>query len=217
MERSLSFRQRLLHSLPVLLALLGIGVIYTVLSSQYSLGPRYFMLGLIVVLLGGFVGALYVGHLPTMRALSLLLLAVITVGEAVSASGLIMEILSATNRLSEVPHSAALVLLRDGTFVWLVNLLTFSVWYWEIDDGGPMSRLHGYQSRDLLFPQKTIGDDTWVPHFVDYLFLAFNTSTAFSPTDTMVLSVRIKLLMMVQALLSLIVIAIIAARAVNTL
>jgi hypothetical protein len=57
----------------------------------------------------------------------------------------------------------------------------------------------------------------WFPHYVDYLFLAFNTSTAFSPTDTLVLSARAKLLTMTQALVSLTVLAIIAARAINTL
>ena len=61
------------------------------------------------------------------------------------------------------------------------------------------------------------GEKPWIPHFVDYLFLAFNTSTAFSPTDIQVLSVRIKLLMMLQSIISLTVLAIIAARAINTL
>jgi hypothetical protein len=201
----------------MLMALLLIGGIYTLLSNQFTLGPRYFMLGLIAVLVLGLIGALYVGHRPTTRTLSLLLLGVITLGEAVSASALIMNILTATRRISEVPHATALVLLRDGALVWLVNVLTFSVWYWEIDDGGPLHRLRGYQSSDLLFPQKTTGNDEWMPHFVDYLFLSFNTSTAFSPTDTLALSMRIKLLMMVQALISLTVIAIIAARAINTL
>ena len=61
------------------------------------------------------------------------------------------------------------------------------------------------------------GEQNWSPNFIDYLFLAFNTSTAFSPTDAMVLSRWAKILMMIQAILSLLVIAILGARAVNML
>jgi uncharacterized membrane protein len=61
------------------------------------------------------------------------------------------------------------------------------------------------------------GEDEWEPHFIDYLFLAFNTSTAFSPTDVPVLTRWAKILMMVQALISLLVIALLAGRAVNIL
>ncbi len=94
-------------------------------------------------------------------------------------------------------------------------------WYWEIDGGGP-SRRHaeGYRSEDFVFPQSSLEQLSgvpWIPHYVDYLFLAFNASTAFSPTDTLVLSVRAKLLMMIQSLISLVVLAIIAARAINTI
>jgi uncharacterized membrane protein len=72
----------------------------------------------------------------------------------------------------------------------------------------------------FLFPQmmgREAGDPSWTPHFIDYLFLAFNTSTAFSPTDTAVLSRTAKLATMLQSLISLIIIALIAARAVNIL
>src|SRR5207245_2439240 len=101
------------------------------------------------------------------------------------------------------------------------NLLTFALWYWEVDGGGPAHR-HATRcgSSDFAFPQRVIGDQqdaAWVPEFVDYVFLAFNTSTAFSPTDTMVLARRAKLLMMYQSILSLITIAVLAARAINTI
>jgi len=61
------------------------------------------------------------------------------------------------------------------------------------------------------------GQQNWSPNFFDYLFLAFNTSTAFSPTDTPALARWAKGLMMLQALLSLIIIALLAARAVKIL
>lgn len=102
-----------------------------------------------------------------------------------------------------------------------MNILAFAVWYWEIDGGGPARRHPGrHSSTDFAFPQQQDDDglvEGWSPGFVDYLFLAFNTSIAFSPTDTLVLSRRAKLLMMAQALISLVVLAVLAARAINTL
>src|SRR5262249_17662670 len=97
------------------------------------------------------------------------------------------------------------VLLRNAALIWISNVLVFAVWYWEIDADGPICRHSGpYRSNDLVFPQRQregAGDD-WVPDFVDYLFLAFNSSTAFSPTDTLILSHRMKVLMMCQSVIS---------------
>ena len=99
--------------------------------------------------------------------------------------------------------------------------MTFTVWYWEIDGGGPAQRRQEeHHSEDFLFPQMNLDDKTsrtWSPSILDYLFLAFNTSTAFSPTDTAFLSRRAKLLMMVQALLSLVILAVLVSRAINAL
>lgn len=84
-----------------------------------------------------------------------------------------------------------------------------------------MRRLDGHISTDFLFPQLQIGDGTssggWSPYFIDYVFVAFNASTAFSPTDTLLLSRRAKILMMVQSLIAVVTVVVIAARAVNTL
>jgi uncharacterized membrane protein len=111
--------------------------------------------------------------------------------------------------------------LRDAALLWVINVVTFAVWYWEVDGGGPAQRRReGYVSEDFLFPQMNFGNKTahnWSPGFLDYLFLAFNTSTAFSPTDTAFLSQRVKLLMMVQALLSLVILAVLVSRAINAL
>jgi uncharacterized membrane protein len=149
------------------------------------------------------------------------MLGVITVGEALSTGALVAGLLGTSLRISDLPHETALGLLRDAALIWLVNTMTFALWYWELDGGGPSRRLHqGYASRDFVFPQKAgpaADDQRWCPRFIDYLFLAFNTSTAFSPTDTLVLSPRAKLLMMIQSLISLVVLAVIAARAINTL
>jgi branched-subunit amino acid transport protein len=117
-------------------------------------------------------------------------------------------------------------LLRSSVILWISNILVFASWYWRLDAGGPNARdrraVHTQGS--FLFPQMTLDnsdpDSTangWSPGFVDYLFLAFNTSTAFSPTDVPVLSRWAKLLMMLQAIISLATIALLAARAVNIL
>lgn len=118
------------------------------------------------------------------------------------------------------------VLLRSSAILWASNILVFASWYWRLDAGGPNARdRRSFHSEGaFLFPQMTLdpGDpgspvNGWSPGFVDYLFLAYNTSTAFSPTDVPVLSRWAKLLMMVQASISLATIALLAARAVNIL
>ena len=100
-------------------------------------------------------------------------------------------------------------------------IVVFGLWYWELDGGGPVARIQrGYAPTDLLFPQNQQGGslaEGWSPAFVDYFFVAFNASSAFSPTDTLVLSQRTKLLMMLQSLSSIVMLAILAARAINTL
>jgi hypothetical protein len=103
----------------------------------------------------------------------------------------------------------------------VINVATFAVWYWEIDGGGPGRRYReGNVSDDFLFPQMNVDDKSahgWSPGFLDYLCLTFNTSTAFSPTDMAFLSRRAKLLVMVQALLSLVILAVLVSRAINAL
>jgi hypothetical protein len=102
-------------------------------------------------------------------------------------------------------------MLRSAAALWITNILVFASWYWRLDAGGPLERERSGVHTDgaFLFPQMTLdqqstrdGEDCRSPGFVDYLFLAFNTSTAFSPTDCSVLSRWAKSLMMVQALIS---------------
>jgi len=137
----------------------------------------------------------------------------VTVAVVVSTVLLVSSALSA--------GTSAPALLRDAALLWIINVATFSVWFWETDGGGPAwRRTEGHRSEDFLFPQMNIGGESarlWSPGFLDYLFLAFNTSTAFSPTDTAVLSRRAKVLMMVQALLSLVILAVLVSRAINAL
>lgn len=112
-------------------------------------------------------------------------------------------------------------LLGSSVVIWITNLLAFSLLYWEIDGGGPDERINSDSWRaDFVFPQPVRAVDinpNWQPNFLDYLFLGFSTATAFSPTDTLPLTTRARMLMMVEAGASLMTIAITAARAVNIL
>jgi uncharacterized membrane protein len=105
--------------------------------------------------------------------------------------------------------------------IWLTNVIVFSLWYWELDRGGPDERSSPqHREPDFLFPQMSTpgcAPQGWRPHFLDYLYVAFTNATAFSPTDTMPLTRWAKLLMLVQSLASLLTIAMVAARAVNIL
>jgi uncharacterized membrane protein len=211
-----------IRNLPAVASLLAIGLIYYIISGELSIGPRGLILALIIALSGALILAIRMQYLHVRRSLGVIILVIVTASEAISTSALVASLLTAgAPGAAELPHQMALSLLRDAALIWLVNVLTFAFWYWELDGGGPAQRHHhGYASRDLVFPQVTLaqpGDAPWTPHFTDYMFLAFNTSTAFSPTDTLVLSRRAKLLMMTQSLISLTLLAIIAARAINTL
>lgn len=110
-------------------------------------------------------------------------------------------------------------LLVDAVIIWMINIIVFALWFWGLDGGGPAIR-HAQRKPtfEFLFPQALIKDAApFSPGFVDYLFLSFTNATAFSPTDTMPLSQRAKLLMMAEAMISLLTIAFVAARAVNIL
>ncbi len=198
---------------PAAVALLAVGALYGVISDGLTLGPRAFLLALVSVLLIPLVTAHQQGRHHLARWLGFGLVGLVTVAVVVSVFLLVSSPLS-----SQTP---APTLLQDAALLWVINVVTFAVWYWEIDGGGPAQRhQEEHHSEDFLFPQMNLDDKVardWSPGFLDYLFLAFNTSTAFSPTDTAVLSRRAKVLMMVQALLSLLILAVLVSRAINTL
>ena len=112
-------------------------------------------------------------------------------------------------------------LLTSSIVLWVSNVLIFSLLYWQIDLGGPEARLHrSHRHPDWLFPQAGLPEDLapgWHPTFIDYLFLSFTTATAFSPTDTLPLTSRAKLLMMAESTISLVNLVAVAARAINIL
>ena len=122
---------------------------------------------------------------------------------------------------TRAPETGATALLWDALLVWGSNILIFATWYWTLDRWGPGALPSDPSApRDFWFPEQDrpiLGGEHWRPGLIDYLFLAFNTSTALSPTDAPVLSPWAKLLMMLQATISLTVVVLLAARAVNIL
>ncbi len=112
-------------------------------------------------------------------------------------------------------------LLIDALNIWFTNVVVFALWFWNLDRGGPATRdLHPDRRADLLFPQMggaVPNSENWTPGFVDYFFVSFTNATAFSPTDTMPLTTRTKLLFIVQSAASLLTVGLVAARAVNIL
>lgn len=204
---------------PAALALLATGGLRLALPEQLSVGPDWMLLAVIVALLIPIEAARRAGQSHLSRILGFFALGIVTL-DMVWSLGLLV---AALPQHKEQP----LDLLISAAALWITNILVFASWYWRLDAGGPGAReLHGaHTDGAFLFPQMTLDAETrramseeaWSPGFVDYLFLAFNTSTAFSPTDVPVLSRWAKVLMMLQSLISLATIALLAARAVNIL
>ncbi|NJC64178.1 DUF1345 domain-containing protein [Planosporangium flavigriseum] len=152
---------------------------------------------------------------PVLRAAAIGLVIVASLATAWSAGRLVYRIVygGGTND--------AVVLLLNGGAIWLTNMIVFALWYWEGDRGGPAARANARDDYpDFMFPQMTsphAAHRDWEPHFVDYLYLSFTNSTAFSPTDTLPMSRWAKLTMMGQSMVSLATVALVVARAINIL
>lgn len=172
----------------------------------------------VAILLIPTIGTHLAGRTTLNFVLGIVLLSVITVAVVSSLAFLIAGLL----HKREPPQE----LLRSAVALWISNVLVFASWYWRLDAGGPHRRdlREAHTEGAFLFPQmmtlhpgSKLASAAWKPGFVDYLFLAFNTSTAFSPTDVPVLSRWAKVMMMVQSCISLGTLAILAARAINIL
>lgn len=148
------------------------------------------------------------------QRLALVLTALVTLTNFVSLLTLIRVMLAGH---SNIPGQS---LLLDAMNIWATNVIAFSLIYWGVDRGGPASsHLCIINKDDFLFPQMMIDEikDDWTPGFPDYLYLSFTNATAFSPTDTMPMTDRAKMLMMLESAISLLTLALVAARAVNIL
>jgi hypothetical protein len=148
------------------------------------------------------------------RIVTMLFFVIVGLGDAHNLTELLTKMVYHSGEIT------GLRLLNSSIAVWASMVLVFSLAYWRIDRGGPESRAnHRNGKPDWLFPQREAQEaaEEPEPRFVDYLFLAFCTATAFSPTDTLPLTARAKLLMMLESMISLVTIVAVAARAINIL
>lgn len=204
---------------PAMLALLAVGGLWLAMPESLSVGPDWLLITVVTVLLIPTIWTRRRGLDDLNKFLGYVVTSIVTV-DMVWSLGLLVAALP-------LHRESPLDLLRSAAALWITNILVFALWYWRLDAGGPRAReLRGVHTDGaFLFPQMTLHhqgkrdppEQSWSPGFVDYLFLAFNTSTAFSPTDSPVLSTWAKLLMMTQALISFATVALLAARAVNIL
>jgi hypothetical protein len=150
-----------------------------------------------------------------LRMLSMIAIGLLSVANAWSAVRLVIGLVDGTLGNTAEP------LLASGGVIWLTNVIVFSWWYWELDRGGPAARAHAtHQCPDFMFPQMTSPDlapPDWEPMYLDYAYLSFTNATAFSPTDVMPMSRWAKAAMTLQAMVSIVVVALVVARAVNVL
>jgi hypothetical protein len=222
---------------PVLLplaAIAGAAALYATLPTRFIAGPnaglfgvvRWIVPGLTVLLLIGLLASFPEGRLVRKLGLELAMvhlgrrIVVLFVTALISAANF-ASILLLVHLLIAGAHTNARLLLRAGVHMWCVNVLVFALWFWELDNGGPIKRLKaGALGRDFLFPQQAqpgVGEPGWQPLFLDYLYVSFTNATAFSPTDAMPLSRWAKMLMLVESSASLVLAIMVAARAINIL
>jgi hypothetical protein len=182
---------------PVAVALLTVSGLYAALPAPLVVIPHWYLLIIVLALLVPTRLAHYRGHHDLNQRLGYVVNGVVTAAMV----GSLALLIRALPTRDETPVR----LLCSAASLWVTNILVFALWYWRLDAGGPNRRDQrvGHPTGAFLFPQM-VGQDpqaptesqTWSPNFVDYLFLAFNASTALSPTDVPVLSRWAKLLMM---------------------
>jgi hypothetical protein len=201
------------------IAFVAVGGLRFALPESLSVGPDWLLLAVVCLLSIPIFVSRRRKHVRLNQVLGYVLSSVVTLDMIWS----LWLLLAALPGHKQSPSD----LLRSAAALWITNIIVFASWYWRLDAGGPHAReLQGaHTDGAFLFPQMTLPPDTrremgeaeWTPGFVDYLFLAFNTSTAFSPTDVPVLSRWAKMLMMTQSLISFSTVVLLAARAVNIL
>jgi hypothetical protein len=202
---------------PALAAVAAISALYLFLPERLTFGPNWLLPVIVLVLIIPVVVTHRLNNSNLNRVFGIALSSVVTAALIWSLGSLIAGL--------PAKKETPVQLLTAAGALWISNILIFACWYWRLDAGGPHQReLHRFHTDGaFLFPQMTLPANSkllkahWHPGFVDYLFLAFNTSTAFSPTDVPVLSRWAKSLMMVQSSVSLGALVILAARAINIL
>jgi hypothetical protein len=191
--------------------------LYLLLPDRLIPGPRFVVPSLEAVLLVAVT--ILVPHRTTVKAPARRILAVLVIGLVTVANTINLVLLISQLLKGGVQMGRELIV--SSIAIWLTNVTVFGLWYWELDRGGPFARhQRSHREPDFLFPQMATpgaGRPDWAPSFVDYFYVSLTNATAFSPTDTMPLTPVAKSLMGLQAIASLLTVAVVAARAVNIL
>jgi hypothetical protein len=205
---------------PMALAVVATGLLRAALPHELRNGDAAW---LFLVLVVGLLAVLIIGDpgridrdRPWLHNLTSVMIGLISVANADAAIRLVVGIINVSSFTQN-----AKVLLASGGAIWLSNIITFALWYWNLDRGGPAARAAGrYVRPALIFPEmlhpQHVGEN-WTPTFVDYFHFAFATATAFSPTDVSAVKPWMKLMMMAEEAISLVVAILVVARAVNIL
>lgn len=183
------------------------------LTDTLRFGPKLLVAGLelLLVFAIGFTGPRrHTNSAVAHRSLSVLLISLVSLANA----GQLALLTKALINGSQLPGKT---LLSGALAIFLTNIIMFGLWYWELDSPGLSGRHKNKSNENFLFPQYANGATSWKPGFVDYLYISLTNGTAFSPTDTLPLTHRAKSLMSVQALISLLTVVLVTARAVNIL
>ncbi|MEU3062620.1 hypothetical protein AB0P12_13600 [Streptomyces subrutilus] len=215
--------------LPAVIVTLIAIALYLALPQQLLIGPRFVLPALEVLLLVPLIAInprRLTRQTRTFRVLSLTLVLLIAASNLAALGILVDELLNA--RVAD-GHALLVAALQ----VWLTSVIAFGLAYWELDRGGPVSRTQLPRAElplaDFRFSQDenddavgevsdgASGTSDWIPTLPDYLYVSITNSTAFSPTDTMPLSTRAKLLMAVQSVSALLTSLLVIARAVSIL
>jgi hypothetical protein len=208
------------HWWPVALAIIVVAGLHVALPAKYRANPPWVgpavLLALLAALIIGDPGRID-RQKTWLRITTGTMIAFITVANLFAAAHLVHDIITSNKLFS----NNAPGLLATGGVIWVTNVIAFGLWYWDLDRGGAAARAHhSYASPAFVFPEMLLTDyapAAWVPEFADYLSLAFWTATAFSPTDVSAIKRWAKLLMMIEAMVSLGIGALVIARAINIL
>jgi uncharacterized membrane protein len=202
---------------PALASVLGAIALQFLLPERLTVGPNWLLAAPETALLIGLTTAtpMQLEHEhPLRRRLALTMTALVSLVNVGSLCLLIHYLFN-----HSVQHGKQLIVA--GSLIWLTNVVIFALWYWETDRGGPGMRAAGRDGRpDFLFPQMTddvIEPGLWRPQFIDYLYVSLTNAMAFSPTDTLPLTSAAKSMMGLQALVSIVTVGLVVARAVNIL
>jgi uncharacterized membrane protein len=201
---------------PGQLAIVMALLLYLLLPPKLTIGPSWPLPAAEGAVLAMLVLATRAGRAARLRreiAIGLVLVAALA---NLTSLGLLTHYLLAGG------HARGTDLVGGGALIWSTNLLLFAVLYWELDRGGPFRPAadRAPVAPDFLFPQMTderYAPPSWKPGFPDYLYVSLTNQTAFSPTDTMPLTVRSKALMGIQGIAGFVTAGVIVARAVNIL